>query len=133
MINPGSNGGSDYGIFWNVGTGITIGANNALLGNYLSGTSATLGAQSSVSGRVMALAAITLDQNAIDVDGNGWTGGLGYDHNNAVIAIPEPTTDATFLGLAILGVVFVGRRHFQPKPPTTRPHADPVEQRQSER
>ncbi len=42
VINPGPSNGSDYGVFWNVGTGVTIGANNAVLGNYLAGTSITI-------------------------------------------------------------------------------------------
>jgi hypothetical protein len=78
VINPGSNGGSDYGVFWNAGSEIIVGANNALLGNYLSGTSVTLGAESGGSGRVLVLAAITLDQNALNSHGgpggNDWTG-----------------------------------------------------------
>ena len=40
MINAGSNGGSDDGIFWNAATGaIVIGDNNTVLGNYIAYTS----------------------------------------------------------------------------------------------
>lgn len=111
VINPGSNAGSDYGIFWNAGSEIIIGANNALLGNYLSGTSVTLGAQSGGSGRILVLAAITLDQNALNAyggpGGNDWTGGLIYDPLGNVI--PEPSI-AALLGLAFVGVVLIRRQ-----------------------
>ena len=40
VINPGSNGGGDDGIFWNAATGaIVIGDNNTILGNYIAYTS----------------------------------------------------------------------------------------------
>jgi hypothetical protein len=112
VINPGSNGGSDYGIFWNAGSEIIIGANNALLGNYLSGTSVTLGAQSGGSGRVLVLAAVTLDQNALNAyggpGGNDWTGGLKYDPQGNVIPLPEPST-AVLIGLPIAGLLLMRR------------------------
>ena len=113
VINPGSNGGSDYGIFWNAGSEIIIGANNALLGNYLSGTSVTLGAQSGGSGRVLVLAAVTLDQNALNAHGgpggNDWTGGLKYDPLGNVIPIPEPST-AVLVFVPIAGLILIRRR-----------------------
>jgi len=112
VINPGSNGGSDYGIFWDAGSEIIVGANNALLGNYLSGTSVTLGAESGGSGRVLVLAAITLDQNSLNTHGgpggNDWTGGLMYDQFGNVIAIPEPST-AALVGLPVAGLFLMRR------------------------
>jgi len=85
VINPGPNNASDYGVFWNVGTEIIIGANNTILGNYLSGTSITVGEQSSGGARALAYAGVTLDQNAINAYGgpeaSDWSGGLMYDES----------------------------------------------------
>lgn len=96
VINTGSSGGSNYGIFWNAGTGITFGATNQVLGNYLAGTSITMGAQSSGSGRMLALAAVTFDQNDINAYGgpqsSDWGGGLTYDQSGRLVPIPEPST-----------------------------------------
>lgn len=89
VINPGSNGGRDYGIFWNAGSAITIGANNRIAGNYLAGTSITFGATSSRGGRALALAGVTLDNNQIDAfggpGGSDWSGGLKFDVSGAVV------------------------------------------------
>lgn len=93
MINPGSNGGRDCGIFWNAGSAITIGANNRIAGNYLAGTSITLGGKSSGGGRALALAGISLDNNQIDAKGGpggkDWTGGLKYNASGAVVPNPN--------------------------------------------
>ncbi len=95
MINPGPAGGSDYGVFWNVGTSVTIGEGNTILGNYLAGVSITMGANADGSGRALALAGITLDQNEIDAyggpQGSDWTGGLMYDQLGNIVPIPEPS------------------------------------------
>src|ERR1035437_3160779 len=89
VINLGSNGGSDVGIFWNAGSAITFGANNESAGNYLAGTSITFGAVTSGSGRALVLAAISLDNNIIVSRGgpgcSDWTGGLTYDLNGKVV------------------------------------------------
>ena len=89
VINLGTNGGRDNGIFWNVGSAITFGANNEILGNYLAGTSITFGTLTSGAGRALVLAAITLDNTIIDAhggpDGSDWTGGLVYDLNGNVV------------------------------------------------
>ena len=100
LINPGTNGGRDCGIFWNAGSAITIGANNRILGNYLAGTSITIGGKSNRSGRALALAGITLDNNQIDAKagpGNtDWTGGLKYNASGAVV--PNPDLAFTYNG-----------------------------------
>lgn len=118
VINAGPSGGSDYGIFWNTGAEIIIGANNTILGNYISGTSITLGAQSSGSGRALALAAVTLDQNEIDAYGGpgagDWSGGLMYDVDGIhVIPVPEPSS-ALFSGVSLLGLIARRRRRSVP-------------------
>jgi Ice-binding-like len=107
VINPGPSGASDYGIFWDAGAEIIVGATNAILGNYLSGTSITMGSTSSGSGRALALAAVTLDQNAIDAYGgplsSDWTGGLMYDVDGVnIIPVPEPSS-ALLSSVALLG------------------------------
>lgn len=111
VINYGAAGGSDYGIFWNAGAEIIIGADNAILGNYLSGTSITLGSRSSGSARALALAAVTLDQNVINTYGgplsSDWTGGLMYDPMGNIVPIPEPS-NALLASVALLA--FLSRR-----------------------
>jgi len=69
IINPGSNGGRDYGIFWNCGSAINIGGDNEIAGIYLAGTSITFGNGSTRGGRALALAAISLDNNQLDAMG----------------------------------------------------------------
>jgi hypothetical protein len=89
VINTGSNGGRDCGIFWNAGSAITIGANNRIAGNYLAGTSITIGGMSSGGGRALARAGVSLDNNQIDSKGGpggtDWSGGLKYNASGAVV------------------------------------------------
>lgn len=97
VINTGSNGGSDYGIFWNCGSAVTIGANNEIVGNYLAGTSITFGTGSFGSGRALALAAITLENNQIDAfggpGGSDWSGGLMLDRSGRVAPLEDLSFD----------------------------------------
>ncbi len=83
IINPGTNGGSDDGIFWNVSTAVTFNGGSQLLGNYLAGTSVTYGGAVSGNGRTLALAAVTLDSSTDNSNGgpggSDYTGGLQYD------------------------------------------------------
>jgi hypothetical protein len=117
LINPGPANGGDYGLFWNAGTEILIGASNAIAGNYLSGTSITVGGLSSGGARALALAAVTLDQNEINAlggpAGGDWTGGLAYNDLGAIVpssSIPEPSTYAALAGVAMLGFAALRRR-----------------------
>lgn len=93
IINPGSNGGRDYGIFWNCGSAINIGANNQIAGIYLSGTSITFGGGSTRGGRALALAGLSLDDNQIDAHGgpgnSDWSGGVMFDRSGAVVPIQK--------------------------------------------
>jgi len=111
VINAGPNGGGDYGIFWNAGSEIIFGANNAIEGNYLSGTSITAGEQSGGGARLLALAAVTLDQNEINayggLNGGDWSGGLVYNEVGAIVPIPEPSS--VLLSATAL-VFFMSRR-----------------------
>jgi sugar lactone lactonase YvrE len=104
VINLGSNGGSDDAIFWNAGSAINIGSNNVIVGNYLAGTSISFGSKTSGSGRALALAGVTLNDNVINAhggpDGSDWTGGLTFGSSGNVLAslFPAPsciTVDAS--------------------------------------
>jgi hypothetical protein len=107
VINLGSNGGSDLNLFWNAGSAISIGASSVLAGNYLAGTSITVGAGSGGGARLLAQAAITLDQNQISAfggpGGGDWTGA-------ATVAFPEPASAVTLASLVALGFAGVRRR-----------------------
>ncbi|MES2921877.1 MAG: ice-binding family protein [Verrucomicrobiota bacterium] len=100
VINPGSNGGRDCGIFWNAGSAITIGANNRIAGNYLAGTSITFGGKSYGGGRALARAGVSLDNNQINAHGGphatDWTGGLKYNASGAVV--PNPALAFSYAG-----------------------------------
>lgn len=97
VINPGSNGGRDCGIFWNAGSAITIGAKNRIAGNYLAGTSITFGGKSSGSGRALARAGVSLDHNSINAKGgpgaSDWSGGLKFNAAGAVVPTPDLAFD----------------------------------------
>ena len=98
IINAGSNGGSDDGIFWNAATGaIVIGDNNTVLGNYIAYTSVSFSGSTLLSGgggaRFLSLnAAVSFAGpgalSALGAPGGGdWTGGLTLFGGNVV-----PTT-----------------------------------------
>lgn len=93
LINPGTNGGRDCGVFWNAGSAINIGANNRIAGNYLAGTSIIFGGTSNGGGRALALAGVTLDNNQINAKGGpagaDWSGGLKYSASGAVVTDPD--------------------------------------------
>jgi len=110
VINLGTNGGSDDAIYWNAGSAINIGGNNAIAGNYLSGTSISFGTTTSGSGRALALAGVSLDQNVIDAHGgpagSDWTGGLvlGPTGNAIIAQFPSPSC----ITVDISGNLYVG-------------------------
>jgi type VI secretion system secreted protein VgrG len=65
------NGGSNCGVFWQVGSSATLGTGTALLGTIVALTSITLNTGASVSGRVLARnGAVTLDNSHVAVCGN---------------------------------------------------------------
>jgi hypothetical protein len=114
VVNTGNNGGSDYGVFWNVQDAITFGANSEFLGNYLAGATITMGALSHGSGRALTMGAISIDSSDLHafggLGGSDWSGGLMYDQGGFIVAVPEPAASAAIFGLAMLIVVFT-RRH----------------------
>jgi len=106
LINPGTNGGSDDGIYWDAGSAITIAANNQILGNYLAVTSIAFGDGSTGSGRALAQAGVSLATTELNSNGgpgnSDWTSGLMYNAMGNVVPVPEP---AAFLWLAPLGAM----------------------------
>ena len=95
VINAGTNGGHDDGIFWNAATGaIVIGDNNTVLGNYIAYTSVSFTGSTRLSAgggaRFLALnAAVTFagpgSLSALGGPGGGdWTGGLTLSGSNVV-------------------------------------------------
>lgn len=96
FINVGSNGGTDLGLFWNVGTGINIGDNNTLLGNYLAGTSISFtGITTTLGGtgtRALAQAGVSFAGpgtiNPLGGPGGGdYDGGYTYGPDGSLIPI----------------------------------------------
>lgn len=120
VINPGSNGGSDDGIFWNAASGaITIGDNNTVLGNYIAFTSISFTGSTLLNGgtgtRFLALnAAISFagpgSINPLGAPGGGdWTGGLTLSGSSVVASTssappsggaPVITSPGTISGMA---------------------------------
>jgi Ice-binding-like/Putative Ig domain len=101
LINAGSNGGSDDGIFWNAATGaIVVGDNNTILGNYIAYTSLSFTGSTTLGGtggsRFLALnAAVSFagpgTVNALGGSGGGdWTGGLTLSGANVVLSATVP-------------------------------------------
>ncbi len=123
IINYGTNGGSDLGVYWNAVTSITIGDNNTVLGNYIAGAgiSFTGATNTDASGGFRALAGTAVSFAGAGVIGNAlggpsggdMDGGLMYDSGGALVPIPEPSTYALLAGLVTLAVVAV-RRRFAP-------------------
>jgi hypothetical protein len=110
VINEGTNGGSDDGIFWDAGSAIVIGVSSQVLGNYLAGTSVTFDTSANGSARALAVDAISLDTNIVNSQGgpsnSDWTGGLTYNLSGQVVPVPEPAAFAGILSLGALGLVF---------------------------
>ena len=98
MINFGSNGGADNGLFWQVGSSATIGTSSTFEGNILALASITLDTTASIlNGRVLAqTGAVTMDTNVISNvcpvggpgdGGPGYSGGLEFDDNGDVVPV----------------------------------------------
>jgi type VI secretion system secreted protein VgrG len=99
FINPGSNNGSDAGLFWQVGSSATLGTTTAFEGNILALTSITLNTGvTDPNGRFLAQnGAVTLDTNVLSnvcplgVYGNGGpglNGALEFDTTGKVVPVP---------------------------------------------
>jgi len=118
MTNTSVAPGSDEGIYWDIGTGATFGANDQIIGNFLAGTAITFGAGTNGSGRALAQTINTLADNNFDsapgASASGWDSGLRYSNTGSLIPVPEP---AAFLWLAPLSAMsfVIWRRRFKPR------------------
>jgi type VI secretion system secreted protein VgrG len=122
VINAGSNGGTDNGLFWQIGSSATLGTTTAFEGNILALASITLNTSATIhNGRALALTgAVTMDNNTLSKfspppDFGTMSGGLRYNSDGSIVpiglttgtAVPEPTTwisamIAGTIGLAVL-------------------------------
>ena len=126
VINFGSNGGSDDGVFWQVGSSATLGTTTAFEGNILALASITLNNKATIlNGRALAqTGAITMDTNTVSNvcpiggpgnGGPGYSGGLEYNQNGALVptdtgspaAVPLPS--ALYVGGGMLAALFATR------------------------
>ena len=95
------NGGSDCGVFWQVGSSATLGTGTTLLGSIVALTSITLNTGASVSGRVLARnGAVTLDDSHVTVCNGGGAGGPIFPLFS--VAIPTLSEGAMIVMTALL-------------------------------
>ncbi|MGZ6225335.1 MAG: DUF3494 domain-containing protein [Syntrophales bacterium] len=127
LINLGTNGGKDDGLYWQVGSSATLDTTTAFEGNIVALTSITLNTGATIpNGRALARnGAVTLDTNVISIvcpnGGPGYSGGLEFSGGEVVPigpsqggggAVPEPAT-MFLLGSGLIGLAGFARRKFK--------------------
>jgi hypothetical protein len=106
VTNFGSNGGSDDGVFWQVGSSATLGTTTSFEGNILAQASVTLDTASTIlNGRALALTgAVTMDTNVLSNvcpiggpgnGGPGYSGGLEFNSGGGIVPIPADSSVIT--------------------------------------
>ncbi|RRQ22249.1 ice-binding family protein [Thiohalobacter thiocyanaticus] len=107
------NGGTDTGVFWQVGSSATLGTDTMFAGNIIADQSITLNTSAKIlCGRALALnASVTMDTNTISNDCNAFDGGTSRsDFGSAGFsAVPLPPALWLF-GSGLLGMVGISRR-----------------------
>jgi hypothetical protein len=105
VTNFGSNGGSDDGVFWQVGSSATLGTATSFEGNVLAQASVTLDTASTIlNGRALALTgAVTMDTNVLSNvcpiggpgnGGPGYSGGLEFS-GGSIVPVPADSSVIT--------------------------------------
>lgn len=126
FINPGSNNGSDVGVFWVVGSSATLNASTTFQGNILAYESISiLDSVTLMNGRALArTGAVTMINDTISNvcpfpnNGPGFSGGLGFDESGTLVPIPITPTVVPVPGAFLLvcsgmgSAVAFGRRFF---------------------